>query len=286
MNLKDFALLLLLNVIWGSAFAVSGYSMKCFSPFFLYSIRFLVVGLLTVPFFKFPKQELKNLLPLSFATAFCFAGVALGVKNLDSSLSALLTRLDIVFTILFSALMFKEKITIYNILGTLICFCGVFVISGAVENFNMIYIFLLILASVSSGFGNVISKKITTIDSLCLVSWNSFFTGLWLLLLSLLTENKFILSYDFGFMEIFSVVYLSIISSFLCYVILFYLLKKYNSSEIMPYNFTRSIVSLLAGYIILNEPITKNKIFGCALIILGVVISQYINKNSKKIKNE
>lgn len=278
MILKDFSLLLLLNIIWGSAFAVSGYAMKCFSPFMLYSMRFLVVGLLTIPFFKFPKQDFKNILIISFATAFCFAGVALGVKNLDSSLSAMMTRLDIVFTILFSALIFKEKITVWNILGTLVCFLGVFVISGAVESFNLIYIFLLILASAGSGIGNVFSKKITTISSLHLVSWNSFFVGLWLLLLSLLTEKQFILSYDFGFMEIFSLVYLSIISSFLCYVMLFYLLKKYDSSKIMPFNFVRSIISLIAGYFILGEPITINKIVGCALIIVGVVVSQYKNE--------
>lgn len=283
MSVKDFALLLLLNIIWGTAFAISGYAMKCFSPFFLYAMRFLLVGLATVPFFKLPKQEIKNFIMLSFATAFCFAGVALGVKHLDSSLSAMMTRLDIVFTILFSAWIFKEKITKNNIFGMIVCFLGIYVISGSVKSFNLIYIFILILSSVASGFANIISKKIKTMGSLGLVSWNSLFTGLWLLLLALATESGgFIIENSVvDVKEIFSLLYLSLISSFLCYVILFYLLKKNDASKVMPFNFIRSIISIIAGYFILNEPVTWNKIFGCFLIISGVMISQFKGFKSK-----
>lgn len=129
MSLIDFLLLIFLNIIWGSAYAVAGYTMLFFAPFFLYSIRFLMTAGITLPFYRIPKNLIHKIIILSIFQIITFFGVALGVKNLESSISAILIKLDIPFSMILATIFLKEKLTRQMIFGILICFfCGLFFI--------------------------------------------------------------------------------------------------------------------------------------------------------------
>jgi drug/metabolite transporter (DMT)-like permease len=275
---KDILLILLLNVVWGSAFAIGGYGLKYFSELFLYSMRFLIVGILTAPFFRLKEQ--KNMFKIAFmglCQAFTFYGVALAVKNLDSSISAIVTRLDIIFTIIFGIIFFKEKLKPQLIVGLILCVLAVFVLSGDIHFTNSKYLYLLIFASIASGFLNIISKTIKTESSLAIVSWNSYWTGIFLFLVALGNGQTFIIK-PIDIKAIGVVFYMSIFSSYFAYLILYYVLRKNDTTKIMPYNFIRPVVAIFAGLIVLNESITAVKIYGIILITLGVFVSQYEKK--------
>ena len=98
--------------------------------------------------------------------------------------------------------------------------------------------------------------------------------GLEMLTLSLLTEDKLIIK-PLNTWAVLDIVYLGIISSYMTYLVLYYLLRKYETSKIMPYNFLRPIVSIVLGFLMLGEPITYNKVIGVILILSGVYLSQF-----------
>jgi drug/metabolite transporter (DMT)-like permease len=64
---------------------------------------------------------------------------------------------------------------------------------------------------------------------------------------------------------------------------MYYLLSKYDSSKVMPYAFLTPISSMIGGFLLLGEPITAQKIGGMALILLGIIITQW-NSEREKIK--
>ena len=284
MSKKDFLFLILLNTIWGSAFAVSGYTMLFFSPLFLYAIRFFLTGLATVPFNIFPKKAIKKIFILSTLQTVIFCGVSLGIKNLDSAISAILIKLDIPFTMILASIFLKEKLTKQMLVGIFICFSAIYFLSENISFYNLKFILILILSSLVTGFSNVYIKSIKEANNNQIVSWSCIFIGVEMFLVSLFFENTFILK-DINIKVILIVLYLSIVSGYLAYLILYYLLKKYETSKIMPYNFLRPIIAIFAGYFILNEEITLNKILGCLMILIGIYITENKTNLYEKIKN-
>jgi O-acetylserine/cysteine efflux transporter len=277
---KDFLLVMLLNVVWGSAFAVAGYGLKYFSTFFLYSMRFLVVGVMAVPFFQLSdKKNMPKLILMGLFQAITFFGVALGVKYLDSSISAIVTRLDIIFTMIIGIILFKEKLKTQLVIGIILCLWAIIILNGNITFTNSKYLYLLIFSSFSSGVLNIISKTIKNEENLAVVSWNSYFTGLFLLLVSLATEKQFILQ-PLDFKAVLCFLYMSVFSSYISYLILYYLLRNNPTTRIMPYNFIRPVVAIFAGSILLGEGM-KGKILGMIVLTIGVLVSQYDKKAEK-----
>ena len=43
----------------------------------------------------------------------------------------------------------------------------------------------------------------------------------------------------------------------------------------MPMHFFKSVISVLSAYLILNEPLNKEKIVGLILIVIGVFIAEH-----------
>ncbi len=269
----DIFIALLINVIWGSAFAIAGYAMTFYAPVFLYSLRFLVAGLATTPFNNFPKTSVSKIFIISLCQSIMLYGIALTIKNVDSSTSGILSRLDIIFTILLGVIYFHEKLNFRIIFGLLLSFIAAYILSGGIHTTNMKYILLLIFCCIFSALSNIITKTIKGVDNKSIVSWMSLFIGIELLIISLITESKLIVS-ALNSKAILLTLYLGLVPSYLAYIGLFYLLRKYDTTKVMPYNFTRPVISVFAGFLVLNEAITINKLASCFLVILGIIISQ------------
>lgn len=284
MSKKDMFIAIMLNVVWGGSFTFAGYAVLFYAPLFLYALRFLSTGLITAPINRTPLSKIPLLILLATFQAIDFSGIAMGVKHIDSSTTAILTRLDVPFTIILGVLFFKEKMTLKTVIGLILCFFAVYIISGGIELTQMKYIFLMIFSSFCSGCANIVAKKITGLDNKTIVSWASLFMGIEMLTVSLLTEDKLIIK-PLNTWAILDIVYLGIISSYLTYLVLYYLLRRYETSTIMPYNFLRPIVSIVLGFLMLGEPITSNKVIGVILILSGVYLSQYhYNKKNVLVK--
>ncbi|MDD2839603.1 MAG: DMT family transporter [Rickettsiales bacterium] len=273
MSKIDIFIALLINFIWGSSFAFAGYAMSFYTPVFLYSLRFLITGLATTPFNNFPKAAIKKIFLISIFESIMLYGIALVIKNVDSSTSAILSRLDIIFTIILGFVFLNEKINIRIIFGVLLSFFGAYILSGGIQANNLKYIILLIFCCIFSAIANILTKTIKGVDNRGIVSWMSLFIGIELLVVSLLTEHTLIIK-TLNLKAILLTLYLGIVPCYFAYLGLYRLLRKYDTTKVMPYNFIRPVLAIFAGFILLNETITIYKILSCTLIILGIVISQ------------
>lgn len=280
MTLKTFFAIVLLNLIWGTVYAVSGYTIKLISPVFLYSIRFFVVFVLLFPFYyKFPENNFWKIFFLATMQAFCFAGLAIGLKYIDSSISGIILKLDIPLTIIMSSIFLNEKINKNVIIGILICFLAVFIMNKTIHFSNTKYLILLMFSSLFSATANVISKKIKNISYMNMMTWISLIMSMEMFLFSFFLKEKMYIPINvFNLKIIFALLYLIIFSSLISYVLFYYLLRNNKSSSVIPFGFFSMVISVVSGHYILGEAITINKVIGIILIFLGILISQLKNK--------
>jgi len=277
MTKTDILLVLLMNLIWGCSFTFTGYAVIFYAPIFIYSIRGLLSGGLTVAFNKFPKKSFGRIIIISLLQSFLFAAMGNCIKNVDSSTAAILIRLDIIFTMILGCIFLNEKMNFQTIVGTIICFFAIYIMFSDISFSNLKYVIMMLFGAIASGVVNIIVKTISDVDNKSIVSWSSLLIGIELMILSLFIENPMILRQS-TYKSIFAIIYLSIFASYVGYLILYFLLRKYTTEQIMPYNFTRPIFSMIFGFLILDENISLRKIIGVAMILFGIGISEFYSK--------
>lgn len=133
-TLKNWGLLILLTLIWGTSFILIKRGLEVFTPGEVGAYRMVAAATLLLPL-SLPKiknlnrTQVKNLLIAgllgSFFPAFLFP---MAQTQLSSSLTGVLNALTPLFVVLVGALFFDTKITRRNGLGLLIAFVGVIIL--------------------------------------------------------------------------------------------------------------------------------------------------------------
>lgn len=133
-NLKNWTLLVVLTLIWGSSFILIKRGLEVFSPGEVGAYRMVAAASLLLPLSlprikQLSKTQVKNLLITgllgSFIPAFLFP---IAQTQLSSSLTGVLNALTPLFVVLLGALFFNTSITRRNGAGLVIAFLGVLVL--------------------------------------------------------------------------------------------------------------------------------------------------------------
>ena len=172
-TLKNWGLLLLLSLIWGSSFILIKRGLEVFSAGEVGAYRIVAAATfllpLSIPRLKnLDKSQIKNLIIVgmvgSFIPAFLFAKAQ---TQLSSSLTGVLNALTPLSVVVIGALFFKSTITKRNGIGLAIAFIGVFILVtvkegagfGAFADINS-HAFYVILACICYGFNlNIIKYR-------------------------------------------------------------------------------------------------------------------------------
>ena len=137
-NLKSWLLLALLACIWGSSFILMKKGMyndqhqQIFSSLQVGALRMLLAGLVLLPFTIQVLRQLKSRKDLfyfatvgvcgNFIPAFLFTYAE---THISSGLAGIMNSFTPIFTLLVGYLFFSNKITRYQLIGTIIGFCGI-----------------------------------------------------------------------------------------------------------------------------------------------------------------
>ena len=116
MNLKSVLLALLVVLIWGVNFPVIKFGLEELPPLLFSSLWFLIVAIPIVFFIPFPKTSIWNVLGVGLFLGilkFSFLFIAMRA-DASAGISSLLLQAQVIFTILLSLILFKEKITLHN----------------------------------------------------------------------------------------------------------------------------------------------------------------------------
>jgi O-acetylserine/cysteine efflux transporter len=284
MKIQDIFIALLVPIILGFGFVIAKPAMQYFPTYLLIGMRFTIPALLLVWWFPIPKGLFLDLFKVSLIGSTLQYGLTYtGLSIIDASSAILLVQVEVPFGIIIAFFLLKEIPTIKNIVGLVIAFIGVFILTGA-PNLEGKYIgVLLTLAGAFTwALGAVMAKPLSKkIGALALMTWLCVFSGPMLIVLSIIFDGNpipYILSANLN--SWLTVMFLGFIMQPVGYSAWYYVLKKYPVNKVMPVLLVLPVTGLLTSIFLLGEDPPKQVFLGGLVIIFGVGMILF-NKSKK-----
>ena len=231
--------------------------MDSFPPILLNGLRWSLSGLVMCYFFPFPKKLIKEMLIISFVG--CTVQYALsyyGLNILDGASATLFIQAEIPFGILIAFFVLGEKPPFKNIIGLIIAFVGIIILSGNpnLEGKLLGVVFILSGAFLWS-FAQVLAKNVSEkIGGLALTAWLGIFAGPQAILASFLIEgNTFTYIFNATFEAWIIVIYLGLIMNCVGYSCWYSVLSRHSVNNVMPVLLLFPLTGLLTAIFILKE---------------------------------
>lgn len=211
---------------------------------------------------------LSGLFAITLHYAFTYTGLSLT----DSSKTAILKQVGVLFYVCFSFIFFKEdKLTVKKLIAVLMGFAGIIAIntsSGGIS-FN-VGDALIISASFCTVFSNVISKKaLVNVKPVTMTGISQVFGGVILLIGGKILGG----SVSFDINNLYVMIYICL-ASIISYCIWFSVVKSGELSKLFIIKFAEPAFACVFGALILNENIFQLQyLIAFLLIASGIYIS-------------
>ena len=277
MNLKDTIIASLVPIFLGFGFVIAKPAFESFPPILLMGIRFTFAASILIWWFPIPREYLKKIFFASLiANSLQYSITYTGLNYIDASAAVLLVQTEVPFGVIFAYFMLKEKPTIRALIGILIAFVGVYILTGSPNlNGKFFGVGLTILGSAIWALGQVIVKPLSkAINPLALVAWLALFSGPLLICLSaILDGNTITYLTEASFDHWIIAFYIGFIMQPITYGCFYYVLKNNPLYKVLPI-VTMGIppTGLLAAIFLLGEKPTPELFIGGVIIIIGVIM--------------
>ena len=274
MKTKDIFIALLVPIILGFGFVIAKPAMEYFPTYLLMGMRFTIPALILVWWFPMPKGLFLDLFKVSFIGSTLQYGLTYnGLNIIDASSAVLLVQLEVPFGILIAFFLLKEIPRIKNLIGLVIAFIGVFILTGAPNLEGKYFGVLLTLSGAFTwSLGAVMAKPLSKkIGAFALMTWLCVFSGPLLILISTIVNGnpiQYILSANFY--SWITVIYLGFIMQPIAYGAWYYVLRRYPVNKIMPVLLLLPVTGLLTAIFLLGEEPSKQVFLGGTIIVFGV----------------
>jgi drug/metabolite transporter (DMT)-like permease len=291
---KAFIALGAVCLLWGTAWLVSKEGVRYMPALQLAGIRQFVGGLCFVIFFLFKRNtwpkgaEWKPIIILSFLNFILSNGLSTwGVKYISAGLGSIIGSIFPLWLVIIHFLGSKTKINSKTTIGLLLGFTGICVIfyEHLHEFLNPQFrfgIFLSVISTWSWALGMIYTKKHAA-------NFNPYFSlglqmvvaGIFLIFITNITNTAIPLA-QIPWQSWAAIGYLIVFSSFIAFIAFLYALQNLSTEQTSLYAYITPIISILLGWLLLNEKMTVFIIFGCMITLSGVY---FVNKGGIASKN-
>tara|TARA_B100001559_G_scaffold196230_1_gene164211 strand:+ start:58 stop:954 length:897 start_codon:yes stop_codon:yes gene_type:complete len=286
MKTRDIFIALLVPVVLGFGFVIAKPAMQYFPPYLLMGMRFTIPALILVWWFPLPKGLYFDLFKVSLiGSALQYGLTYSGLNIIDASSAVLLVQLEVPFGIIIAFFLLKEIPTIKNIVGLIIAFIGVFILTGA-PNLEGKYVGVLLTLSgaFTWSLGAVMAKPLSKkIGAFALMTWLCVFSGPMLLFVSLIFDGNpmtYILSANIN--SWLTVIFLGFFMQPVGYAAWYYVLRRYPVNKVMPVLLILPVTGLITSVFLLGEDPPTQVFLGGLVIIFGVAMILFTKSNKKK----
>ncbi len=276
-----FVLLIVLSVIWGLAFVAIRRADFELTPVNLALLRWFIAGgifLALIPVFgkaktRFERRDLSRLLLVSLLNVGVYhLSLNYAETIVSSGLAGLLISFAPLFTVVLSAIFLHEKVGRRLSVALFLGIVGALVLSGASQELSFKYLtgpLGVIISALAYSIFSVASKPLV-------MKYGTFWTAAWAAVLGTamilpLASGGFVSQVEsISLAALLSVVYLSVGSTVIGYLIFYALVSSRAVSSLSVQLYLVPLVSVVGGVLILGENISVATILGGA-ILLGAV---------------
>lgn len=272
------------NGIFGLSFLFSKLAMNVADPIVLIAVRF------TVAFIVMNLLKILNVMPISltgknikpvimlgiYQPVIYFICESYGIKYSSSSFAGIIIALIPIVGLILGTIMLKERRTLAQILFSILSVSGVIVmtISDDAGNFQLKGLLFLLGAVVSGAMFNIQSRKISNDFTAFERTYVMFGVGTVTFILISLIKTR--LNMDLWIEPLsdgefwVSILYLSCISSVGAFLLLNKALDVLEVSKSLVFANVTTVISVVAGVVILKEHFGFIQVIGIIMTIVGV----------------
>jgi len=280
---KDWALLILLSMIWGGSFMFNGIAVKELPALLIVFARLGLAALILIPVHLI----LQGPLPRDGKTWFAAGGMALlnnvlpfiaiawGQHYIGSGLASVINATTPIFTALLMALFALEALTTRKILALCLGFLGVIVLKGggfADLSSQSLGIFAVMFASFFYGLSAVWSKlKLVGIPPMTMATCQLTISGLVMAALSFGFSDPMLYA-KISLSTWVALTSLAVLSSAIAYLIFFRIIATAGASFVTLVTMLVPLSAIVMGIVVLHESLSLHELIGAAIIISALIL--------------
>ena len=283
--------LIVLGAIWGASFMLMKATVPYFGVFALVEVRAALAALCLLPVVYFTRQfsdllaNWKKLLFVgAFNTAIPFCLFSYTSIHLDAGLTAILNATAPMFGALIAFFYLQERIGLHGLIGILIGFFGVVVISQDSKSSDVVTIIPVLSAlgaTTCYGIAACFMKKhLSGVKPFAIAAGSQVFAAIILLPLAILYWPAVTPSTTTWLYALL----LAVLCTGIAYIMYFDLIAKVGPSFAMMVGYLVPVFGIFWGIVVLDESLSSYAMTGGSMIIFGVMITTGILRRKPKIK--
>ncbi|MCO1335746.1 EamA family transporter [Microbulbifer sp. OS29] len=246
-------------------------------PLMLTAMRFALISVPFVWFFPFPKTSVLNVFLVGFFLQLLSAVlVNLAMReDAQAGIASLMVQSQVIFTLIFSSIIFSEKVSRQQLIGLLIAIVGFAIFFVHIDRGGSTTITgfaLLIGSGMSWAVANLILKQMKDVNILHVMIWASLVPPIPLFILSYFLEARRPVAVLLGAsMETWgAILYLSFCVGLLAFIWWGDLIRRYSSSYVVPFGLLVPVFGLMGSWLLLGESIDALEWVASLLVFLGI----------------
>ncbi|WP_435170489.1 DMT family transporter [Paenibacillus glycanilyticus] len=275
-------LITFLVLVWGINWPLSKYALHYMPPILFSGVRTLLGGVLllaaAVP--RYRQLQIRQTWPIYLLSAVVnvvlYYGLqTIGIQYLPAGLFSAIVFLQPVLVGLFSWLWLGELMNGLKVIGLVLGFAGVGVISsgasGASGHISAAGILLALGSALSWALGTIYVKKSSgKVDNIWLVTMQLIIGGVFMTGLGSVTESWSDVVWSGRF--ILSLLFISIFVIALGWLVFYKLMDSGEASKVASFTFLIPLVAILIGTMFLHEPFTYSLLAGLVLVLGSIYL--------------
>lgn len=214
------------------------------------------------------------------------------IKFIPAGLSSLIGALYPLSVVIIEKVFFKSKrMTGVTFLGLFLGIAGIAIVfyENAFHHTGPNFLFGVFLSSVamlSWSVGTIfIARNKVEINPYYGIGWQMLISSFILFVIAQTTQPV-IPFRDIPFKVWLVIGYLVLFGSLIAFVAFIYSMKKLPAAVASLYAYINPLIAMIGGYLILNEKLSVNILWGSAVTLIGVFLVNYSVKRAKKIISE
>ena len=287
-NTFDLSLLILLAVIWGSAFFNIKIATYSYEPFTLALVRVIFASIPLLLLCKFKKIKIEAFADnwkLYALIGLCnisipFVLIAIGTSMINSYLAAILMSTTPLSGSLLAHFFLKdEKLSLPKSLGVLIGFSGIVLLffdKVIINSENYLYALITILGSTFYCIGGLLTLKLKDKKNENVTTSTTLWSVVFLLPFSLVIETPWNSSPTLA--STISLLYLGVVATGFAWLIRFRILTVNGLVFQTQVAYLIPIFGIFFGYFLMDEIITWRVLVSLVIILTGIYIFKKNNK--------
>jgi O-acetylserine/cysteine efflux transporter len=279
------ALAVVVAAVWGVNFVVIDVGLRDFPPLLFSAVRFLLAALPAVFFVGRPRVAWRWVITVGITLGIMkFGMLFIGMHaGLPPGAASLVLQGQAVFTVLFAAVLLKERTRPVQIVGMTIASVGI-VLAGLDSTAGTLAGFLLVVGAAACwGLSNIAMRKAGSPDTFRFMVWVSVVPPIPLALLSVPFEGwdaDLRALQHLNLSGVGAALYVAWGATLFGFAAWGYLLRTYNAPTVAPFSLLVPIFGLAAAWIFQGERMTALTFCATALVIAGVAVGMV--RRSKK----